>query len=64
MRVADAVVSMALRLSTVGVLAPIGRMVATGEFSAIQAVIALVSGVAVAALLFLAHRLNKNRRER
>ena len=59
MRVADAIVRLALRLSAAGVLAPIGRMVATGEASIFLIAVAGASGIAVAALLFLAYRLNK-----
>lgn len=60
MRVADALVRLALRLSAVGVMAPVAKMVASGEFSGLMVGIAAASGAAVAALLFLAHRLNKN----
>lgn len=62
MKVVDALVRIALRLTTVGVLGPIAQMVLERRASMLLASIACISGAVVAGLLFLAHRLNKGKR--
>lgn len=63
MKVIDAIVRIAVQLATAGIVGQLARIAVTGAVTLAMLVVMVGTAMAVAALLLLAHRLEKHQED-
>ncbi len=63
MKVLDAIVRIAVQLATAGIVGQLTRIAVTGKVTLAMLVVMIGTAITVAALLLLAHRLEKHHKD-